>query len=230
MRLYTILLILCFCASSAMASPIIYAVTVNTSSISGTAGSLDFNFNPGPLATQLASLQILNIVSDGSLVNCGSNVQGFCSTGEVTGTLPGILTLNNGTAFNDYFDGFTFGTTFSFYVSLYGPALSLPDVVSSSGSAFTFSMFSDPGGTSPALTTDITDGFAVTVGVNLDGSTTVTNFSSQTSVATVSNAPEPGGMRTMIITVVGILLVRRLKRVRQAELVSNALCAFYVLL
>ena len=45
---------LCF-ASPASAAPVTYDVSVDTSSISGTAGSLDFNFNPGPLVTQPAS-------------------------------------------------------------------------------------------------------------------------------------------------------------------------------
>jgi hypothetical protein len=54
-------------ASIALAAPISYDVTVDTSSISGTAGSLDFEFNPGPLVTQAASLQILNFASDGTL-------------------------------------------------------------------------------------------------------------------------------------------------------------------
>jgi hypothetical protein len=54
---------LCF-ASMASAAPVTYDVSVDTSSISGTAGSLDFNFNPGPLVTQSASLQILNFTSD----------------------------------------------------------------------------------------------------------------------------------------------------------------------
>ena len=113
---------------------ITYNVTVDTSSISGTAGSLDFNFNPGPLVTQSASLQILGFTSDGSLVSCAVNIQGFCPTGDVTGTLPGTLTFDNVTGFNDYFDNFTFGTMISFVVSLYGPALSVPDGVSTSGS------------------------------------------------------------------------------------------------
>jgi hypothetical protein len=170
-------------------------VTVYTSSISGTAGSLDFNFNSGPLVTQSASLQILNFTSNGSLVNCAANIQGFCPTGDVSGTLPATLTFDNDTAFNDYFDGFTFGTTISFAVSLNGPALSSPDMVSTSGSAFAFSMFSDAAGTMPALTTDTTDGFAFTVGVNLDGSTTVNNFSCQTSVQPApSGTPEPGSL------------------------------------
>jgi hypothetical protein len=46
-------------AASASAAPITYDVSVNTSSIAGAAGSLDFNFSAGPLQTQAASLQIL---------------------------------------------------------------------------------------------------------------------------------------------------------------------------
>jgi hypothetical protein len=38
-----------FAASVAKAGPIVYDVTVDTSSIAGTMGSLDFQFNPGPL-------------------------------------------------------------------------------------------------------------------------------------------------------------------------------------
>ncbi len=108
------------------------------------------------------------------------------------------MTFDNGTAFNDYFEGFTFGSTLSFQVSLYGPALSSPDGTSTSGSTFAFSMFSDPAGTMPALTTDTTDGFAFTVDVNLDGTTTVTNFSSQTTVVPATRAvPEPGSLALM---------------------------------
>jgi hypothetical protein len=172
-------------AASASAEPITYNVTVNTTSIAGTAGSLDFNFNPGPLATQAASLQILGFSSNGTLVGSPS------LTGDASGTLPGTLTFDNGTGFNDYFEGLTFGSTLSFEVSLFGPALSSPDGVSTSGSTFAFSMFSDSAGTIPVLTTDTTQGFASTIDVNLDGSTTVTNFSTQTATSTV---PEPGGL------------------------------------
>jgi hypothetical protein len=171
-----------------------YDVTIDTSSISGMVGSLDFNFDPGFLVTQAASLQILGFASDGTLVSCAANVQGFCPTGDVSGLLPGTLTLDNGTAFNDYFDDFTFGTTLSFDVSLYGPALSSPGGATS-GSTFAFSMFSDPAGTVPVLTSDTIDGFAFTIDVNLDGTTTVTNFSSETTVTPAgSSVPEPGSL------------------------------------
>jgi hypothetical protein len=190
--------LLCF-ASVASAAPITYDVAVDSSSISGTAGSLDFNFNPGPLVTQAASLQILDFTSDGTLAGSPT------LSGDVAGTLPATLTFDNGTGFNDYFEGFTFASTLSFEVSLYGPALSSPDGTSTSGSTFAFSMFSDAAGTMPALTTDTTDGFAFTVDVNLDGTTTLTNFSTQTTVVPATPAvPEPGTLPLMAVGIGGI--------------------------
>lgn len=168
----------------ASADPVTYNVTVNTSSITGTVGSLDFNFNPGPLVTQAASLQILSFSSDGTLAGSPT------LTGDVSGALPATLTFDNGTGFNDYFEGFTFGSTLSFDVSLFGPALSSPDGISTSGSTFAFSMFSDSAGTMPVLTSDLTNGFAFTVNVNLDGTTTATNF----SPSGPPPMPEPGSL------------------------------------
>jgi hypothetical protein len=185
-RLVLLTALLLSFASLSSADAVTYDVTVNTSSISGAAGSLDFNFNPGPLVTQAASLQVLGFASGGSVAGSPT------LTGDVSGALPSTLTFDNDTGFNDYFQGFTFGNTLVFKVSFSGPALSSPDGVSTSGSTFAFSMFSDQVGTVPALTTDTTDGFSFTVDVNLDGSTTVTNYSSVTSIGAASAAvPEP---------------------------------------
>jgi hypothetical protein len=198
-------------AGSASAGVITYDVTVNTFSLSGTAGSLDFQFNPGSLVSQAANLQILSFSSAGSLSACGANVQGFCATGDVTGTLPGTLTFDNGAVFNDYFDDFTFGSTLSFEVSLFGPALSAPDGISTSGSVFAFSMFSDAAGTVPALTTDQVNGFATTINVGLDGTTTVTDLSSQTTVTPAASAvPEPSSLALLgTVMLLAIYLQRR---------------------
>ena len=194
---------LLFAASVAQAGPITYDVAVNTSSIAGTMGSLDFQFNPGPLQTQAASLQILGFTSDGVLAGSPS------LTGDVSGALPTTLIYDNGTQYNDFFEDFTYGTTLSFEVSLYGPELSAPDGVSTSGSIFAFSMFSDPAGTIPVLTTDTIDGFAATLNVNLDGTTSVTDPSAETSVASSAATPEPG---SLVLLATGLLVLAGMLR------------------
>jgi hypothetical protein len=205
--------VLYFCfVNAVMADPITYDVSVDTASLSGTTGSLDFNFNPGPFVSQSASLQILNFATNGVFVPPPA------LTGDVTGTLPATLTFTNSTAFNDYFEAFTFGSSLSFRFSLYGPALSSPDGMSTSGSTFAFSMFSDASGTVPALTADTADGFAFTVNVNLDGSTSVNNFSSETAVGSSapSAVPEPCSLALLVTSMVLLWGKGRLRARKQA--------------
>lgn len=154
-------------AGPLFAGPIAYFVTVNTGAISGTPGFLDFTFAPGN-GSQDALVTIGSFVSDGSLSGSPQ------VNGGVLGVLPGTVTIDNSTAFNDYFQGFEFGTTIQFLLSFSGPAVMSPDGTSS-GSTFGFGMFQDNAGTIPLLTTD-PFGYAFTVDVNADGSTTPIAF------------------------------------------------------
>jgi len=186
---------------------VVYQVTVNTGSISGTAGSLDFNFNPGPTGVvQAASADVFNFGGTGTLTGAPS------LTGDVSGVLPATVTLDNGTGFNDYFVGFTYGSSLSFDVELSGPAVNSPDGVSTSGSMFAFSMFSDSAGTVPVLTTDTTDGYAITISVNLDGSTTLTNYSQETTGSPLAPVPEPSSLALLGVGLLGLAVTNRRKR------------------
>jgi len=168
------------------ATPITYTLSVDTSSLAGTEGSLDFNFNPGPLLAQSATVQIINFQG-------GMLLPPATLTGDASGSLPTIVTLDNGAFFNDYFEDIRFGSTLSFGISLSGPALSAPNGIATSGSTFSFSVFADPAGTAPALSSDLTDGFAYVVYVNLDGSTTVTDY-----LTTLAPTPEPSTLLFMV--------------------------------
>ena len=192
---------------SAFADGVTYDVTVDTSSISGTSGSLDFQFDSGPFTSQAASLQILGFTTDGTL---GASVL----TGDVTGNLPGTVLFDNGTSYNDYFTGFTYGTTLSFSVNLFGPAVDAPDGVSTSGSVFAFSMFSDAAGSVPVLTSDQVNGFALVTDINLDGSTTLANNSAQTTATQEGGSvptPEPSSLALMLggTGLLGLLMMRK---------------------
>jgi len=79
-----------------------------------------------------------------------------------------------------------------------------PDGMSTSGSVFAFSMFSDSAGTIPTLTTDILDGFAATVDVNSDGTTTVTDPSMQTAVESSTVVPEPSSLLLLATGLLGL--------------------------
>ena len=126
---------------------VVYSVSVDTSLLtSGTTGNLNFQFNPGG-GSQEASASLSNFTTDGTLTGVPT------LTGDVSGTLPGTVTFGNSTAFNDYFHGFTFGSSFSFLLTLYGPAIDAPNGTATSGTTFGVAMFDDLG-TTPLLTTD----------------------------------------------------------------------------
>src|SRR6185369_8428808 len=97
----SLLLLLCL-GISLNATPVSYQVNVNTVSLSGTTGNVDFQYNPGPGTTDPSFITIDFFTPGGGLFGAPFTV------GGVTGILPGAVTINNSGAFNDYFQGITF--------------------------------------------------------------------------------------------------------------------------
>src|SRR5258708_30963981 len=124
-----------FSGEKPWAATIIYPLLVDTSAVNGQSGFLDFQFAPGDASTQPAFVTITNFLSDGTLVGPPE------VNGGVTGTLPAVLKIDNSTAFNDYFEQFTFGSSFRFSLTLDGAALQKPNGTANSGSTFDLALF-----------------------------------------------------------------------------------------
>lgn len=188
-----------------------YQVTVDTSSLNGQAGYLDFQLNPGDSSAEAVTGVITNFQSAGAHLAPSSTL-----TGDASGVLPGNLTLDNVTVYNDIFQGLTYGTNISYDVTFSGPALNSPG--GSVGSSFAFALY-DSSGTIPQLTTD-PNGSVLSINVNFDGTTSVETFpqspANSTPVASatplVNSVPEPPSIVLFLFAVPpGLIYWRRSK-------------------
>lgn len=179
-------------ASSSAFASFSYDITINTSSLATTAGSLDFQFNSGNNSQGAAVATISNFYTNGSLLAA-------YPTGDVTGTLPSTVAIGNTNGYNDYFQTKTFGSTVSFDLTLSG----------NPGSLFSFYVFSNTDGTLAALTNDATNGIAFTIETNQDGTATVINNSAET---TVTPTPIPAAVYLLGSGLMGLVGIRRKKQ------------------
>ena len=185
-----------------------FSIQVDTTSILGTTGNLDFQFNPGNFGADSAVVTIDNFSSTGTLAGPPMLI------GAVTGALPGAVTIHNNPGLNDYTEGFTFGNSLLFRVSFSGPAVASPSGTSSAGSSFAFSLFNSD--FSAALLTSDQDGILVREDVDTLGKITTSNFGAGGSTS-VSAVPEPAGAGLAVIGLAAVgIAIRRLRAVHQA--------------
>jgi hypothetical protein len=191
---------------------VVYQVSVDTSALSGQDGNLDFQFDPGGQGAESATATVTGFQMSGGSVSPPALL-----TGDASGALPGTLTLDNSTIYNDAFQGITYGTGFTFLLTLSGQAVDNPG--GTFGSSFALSLY-DEAGITPLLTT-AANGSVLTVNLDTQGLASAVTFpqslTDQTPVVTVANGvPEPSSLSLATIALSIILITIRSRLLYEA--------------
>jgi hypothetical protein len=193
-----------FAAASASAGTISYSITVNTTGLAGSGpGFIEFQFNQANSLTSLtATASISLFASSGYTFNAGGSGG---STG-VTGSLaaPPIVIPNDAGAANFYDIAVTtFGTSFSFLVTLTGDAIGGSAADGSGFFVFLFDSNFAP------IVGPLGSGEIANVIVNPNGSTTATGSTFTGGSALASEIPEPGSVLLSFTGLGALALLRR---------------------
>ncbi|HTP45430.1 MAG TPA: NF038129 family PEP-CTERM protein [Casimicrobiaceae bacterium] len=186
-------------AGRVCASPI--QVTVNTSSLSGSIANLAFDLLDGGPPPN--SVTISSFASDGTL---GSTI---LLTGEVTGTLPGSVTIGDSGVFNEYLQDTTLGSSLTFTFDTTGNTAA----PGSSPDGFSFFLLDPETGASLISPTADPTGndalFLYAIG-EPDPLQIYTDVVQATEVP--SGAPEPGALALVMAGLLGLGFVRSARR------------------
>ena len=190
-------------ASSVTATPITtYFITVNTSSIDGLTGQLDFQFNPGS-----GALGAFVDISQFGFSDGGFNGSPTL-TGGASGSLGSTVHIDNSTGFNDFLQPWIFGLSLQFQVSFGGAAITSPD----GSSTDTFGLALYDLSFNPQLNDGSEGDFIVTIDVNTDGSTTANPAAKPANSLTVTPVLTPEPATWMLFGLAGIVLWRKWHR------------------
>ena len=180
---------------------VLYQITVDTSSISGTNGAVDLQFNPGGVTSQAATAGVTGFTG-GTL---GAVIPPII--GPVTGSLPTDDLLFQNSANTDYANGVLFGSSFTFLLTLDGVALTAPN----NGPAGTsFGLFVFDSAFNPLITAD---GLVARVDINPDGTITTTGFPDG-GTTFLAGVPEPGALSLVGLGAAALCMLRK-RLVRQ---------------
>ena len=165
-----------------------FLFTMNTSSISGDAGSLDFSLSPGAGSDQSLTVTVYKFAggSYGGSISQDGNATG----GPVTSGSSLKLLANSASQLNDDFETFDYGNSLSFMVSLSGSALTAPNGLGTSPYEFDLFTYSDAAGSDPALTKD-PNGISGVIDISPEGVVSAVGVSPDVTIASV---PEPASL------------------------------------
>ncbi len=177
-------------------------VSIDTSSLSGQAGGIYFQFDPG-LNADPASVSIANfsVAAPGALDP--ASLLNF-SDGGVSGSLDSNnLTIANSFALNDYGEALTFGSGITFLVDL-----SIPSVLTGDSGSGLVIQVTGSDLLTPLLTAD-PSGNLVTMSYDTTGALSVLSTNPETARVSVAETPEPGGVVLPGFALVLLLLSRK---------------------
>jgi hypothetical protein len=195
-----------------------YLVTINTSSQSGNPGYIDLQLNPGTLVSEPVEVQLSGFTGAG--LNSLDPDNG--NSGDVTGALPGNVTIANTDTTNEYFEALTFGSAITFHLTLSGAGVDpTGNAGGTSGTDFVLD-FLDPSGnylfsTDPSGSTGAPDPLWTVAVISLDNTGVPTvytnpNVGNGPSVATINAAPEPATAVVFSAGLLGIALAAMRRR------------------
>ena len=183
----------------------VFQLSVDTSTLAGTSGAIDFQFNPGPNTFQSGTVTV-------------SAFQGALSTSEqktgsaTGGPLPNTLTINNTRALNEDLESIAFGNSISLKLDFSGIAINTPGASNpQSGSVFTLGLFSDAAATMPVLTYD-PEGAIFREIINPGGQFTTQVISPQAELV-----PEPGCVSLVSLAGFGLIILRARQRYKGSD-------------
>ena len=192
------ILALLLTGGAAFGSPLVYNVSVLTN-LSG-LGSLDFQYNPGPTATQTSTATVSGFTPTTGL----NSPDPFPAS--VTGSLLTSLAIVNAVGTNEYFIHYTFPATILFTLTLSGPGVDTPSGTGS-GSTFAFSLY-DNAGTTPLKSTN-GGGYLFTIDLSNLGGVTTATFATGGAQVVIRALPEPGTIALFPVALGAIALLRR---------------------
>lgn len=198
-RLMTLLAVAILSAAAALAAPMAYTVSIDTSMYvpAGTGASLDFNFASASDSSDAGTLTVSGFSSDATLGGAG-----VVLFGDVTGDLPGVVVMQNLPAGGSYYyRELTTGSFITFGITLDGPMVNAPSG-GTDGTTITISLLG-------LDLTPIIDPVVLQIDIDGLGQIVISDLPDGVTLREGAPVPEPGTVALLGAGLAGLALARR---------------------